>query len=269
VTRVFLLSGPDYSLAREEVIAVTGIPARRLGRLLLVSGRISNLKIERLALTKAVYKLLFVCSRKNISKRMGSFDWGKVYRGNFAVSVVWFSERSTGIGEAELAGHIWRKVKQPKVNLKNPATNVHLFIFNGYAVCALLERELHNPFEARKAHRRPAMLPASLHPKLARAMVNMTGIQQGVVVDPFCGTGGILIEAGLMGLKAEGYDLDNRMIRAAEINLRHANIRNFMLSRKDSRTLNSALKYVVTDMPYAREEEKGEKRICRRYMLGL
>ncbi len=48
--------------------------------------------------------------------------------------------------------------------------------------------------EARKVTHRPFSLPISLHPKLARALVNLARVPMGgVLLDPFCGTGGILL----------------------------------------------------------------------------
>ncbi len=44
-----------------------------------------------------------------------------------------------------------------------------------------------------------------MSPKLARCMVNLTGVKENdLVLDPFCGTGGILIEAGIMGARVIG-----------------------------------------------------------------
>jgi len=59
-------------------------------------------------------------------------------------------------------------------------------------------KELKSGFGKRKPHMRPGFHPSSLNPKLARAFVNLTGIRKGTIVDMFCGTGGILIEAGLI-----------------------------------------------------------------------
>ena len=50
------------------------------------------------------------------------------------------------------------------------------------------------------ANKRPFFRPVSLEPRLARAAVNIAaGVDEGYVVDPMCGTGGILIESALTG----------------------------------------------------------------------
>ena len=71
----------------------------------------------------------------------------------------------------------------------------------------------------RKAHLRPELQPTSLHPRLARALINLTGIRKGILLEPFCGAGGILLEAGLMGIKTVGYDIDKIVLKKCKINL--------------------------------------------------
>ena len=115
-------------------------------------------------------------------------------------------------------------------------------------------------FEARKAHKRPVLHPSSLHPKLARAMVNISGIRSGVVCDPFCGTGGILIEAGLMGFKTRGYDIEEKMIKGCKKNLEHFGIKNFALHAADA-TKTRLSGTIVTDLPYSRNTRKADLEI--------
>ena len=76
---------------------------------------------------------------------------------------------------------------------------------------------------ARRDQARPArdakvgMLP----PKLAQILINLCGpLEPGaVVLDPFCGTGVVLQEALLMGYRAYGTDISERMVKYSEKNL--------------------------------------------------
>lgn len=76
---------------------------------------------------------------------------------------------------------------------------------------------------ARRDQKRPArdakvgMLP----PKLAQILINLCGeLPEGArVLDPFCGTGVVLQEALLMGYRAYGTDVSERMIEYSEKNL--------------------------------------------------
>ncbi len=77
---------------------------------------------------------------------------------------------------------------------------------------------------AKRDQARPArdtkvgMLP----PKLAQILINLCGplSPNSVILDPFCGTGVVLQEALLMGYRAYGTDISERMIKYSEQNLR-------------------------------------------------
>ncbi len=58
-----------------------------------------------------------------------------------------------------------------------------------------------------------------LPPKLAQIMINFSGLKQGRILDPFCGTGVILQEASLMGYQVYGTDLVDKMISFSKENL--------------------------------------------------
>ena len=58
-----------------------------------------------------------------------------------------------------------------------------------------------------------------LPPKLARMMVNLTGVASGRLLDPFCGTGVLLQEAALLGFDVYGTDLSEKMVRYSTENL--------------------------------------------------
>jgi tRNA G10 N-methylase Trm11 len=70
---------------------------------------------------------------------------------------------------------------------------------------------------------RVGMLP----PKLAQIMVNLTAGNDNevdkdnppMILDPFCGTGVVLQEALLMGYKAYGTDIDERMVNYSRTNI--------------------------------------------------
>ncbi len=77
-------------------------------------------------------------------------------------------------------------------------------------------------WDGRTAPNRPFFKPVSLDPRLARSMVNLACPAGGRILDPFCGTGGILIEAALSGLEVCGSDLDERMVEGSRENLEWA-----------------------------------------------
>ncbi len=63
--------------------------------------------------------------------------------------------------------------------------------------------------------RKVGMLP----PKLSQIMINLANPSQSeLIYDPFCGSGGLLMEASLMGYKSAGSDLSEEMVKCSTIN---------------------------------------------------
>ena len=89
-----------------------------------------------------------------------------------------------------------------------------------------------------------------MSPKLARCMANLARVKEGdTVLDPFCGTGGILIEAGLIGCKVIGCDIDWKMKKGTATNLEYAGITDYKTHVVDVRELEmyEEVDAVVTD----------------------
>lgn len=105
-----------------------------------------------------------------------------------------------------------------------------------------------NQFDKRRAHLLEAGHPAMTHPRLARAMVNLSGADK--ILDPFCGAGGILIEAGLCGLSCVGFDIDEKMLERARKNLDFFGIKDYTLMKKDASAFVGKYTAVVTDLPF-------------------
>lgn len=254
---LFLLSKENIAMAKDEVFSLVGSKNYDLvGNLLIID--INSLTIDslskRLGYTKKIFRLLFSCKSKNAVENLKKYNWNKIYKKDFCLRI----EGDSKYTEKELAEYVWNGLKNPKVKLDNPRTAVFVFFIGGKCYCCLLENELKQDFDNRKAHKRPELHPSSMHPRLARVLVNLTGILKGEIVDPFCGSGGILIEAGLMGLRGVGYDIDQIMLTRAKINLEYYSVKNFKLVKKDALKLKRKINYIVTDLPYGKNTKKTE-----------
>ncbi len=100
-----------------------------------------------------------------------------------------------------------------------------------------------------------------MSPKLARCMVNLSRVNSGdLLLDPFCGTGGILIEAGLIGCKVAGSDVNWKMKNGSAINLDYCGITDYRTFNVDVRELKMYEKVdsVVTDPPYGISTSTGD-----------
>lgn len=113
----------------------------------------------------------------------------------------------------------------------------------------------------RRPTNRPFFQPGGMSPLLARALLNLalpTDPDRATVVDPMCGTGGLLIEAGLIGATAIGVDAQRRMVAGARRNLATYLDDGFAILQGDATTppLRSGLAdAVVMDVPYGRQSK--------------
>jgi tRNA (guanine10-N2)-dimethyltransferase len=108
-----------------------------------------------------------------------------------------------------------------RVNLTSPNLDFRLVVDEDITLGRVIHRVDRSGLESAKVARRPFSLPISLHPKLARALVNLSRVPTaGWVLDPFCGTGGVLLEAARIGLRAIGADVRTSMVAGARRSLR-------------------------------------------------
>jgi tRNA (guanine10-N2)-dimethyltransferase len=127
--------------------------------------------------------------------------------------------------ERKLGELILTSVPNAKVNLKKPAKTFVGILTNEKFVFGVKLTEISaKPFVERRPRRKPFFHPSAMQAKLARCMVNLAQPKAGdLVVDPFCGTGSMLIEASLLGCRVLGFDIQRRMARGTLRNLRHFN----------------------------------------------
>lgn len=206
---------------------------------------------QKLAFTKAAYDILFSCSQKNLETELKKFPWNKIILGTFCAR--------SSLDERKFAGIIWDQLKNkthknPCVDLQHPDTLIHFFFISKKVFVTKQLWKNTNTFLERKAQHRPGFYPASLHPQLALGMVNLSGVVSNtkIIVDPFCGTGGILIEAALSGRKCFGYDISKWMLEKCTENLKHYQIKNAAVQQGDATTFRKKCDAIVTELPFGK-----------------
>lgn len=113
----------------------------------------------------------------------------------------------------------------------------------------------------RQPTNRPFFHPGGMSPLLARAIVNIavpTDPGDAVLIDPMCGTGGTLIEAGLVGAYPVGVDVQHRMVRGARENLETYLDSPYSVVRGDATAVPiraGSGDAVVVDVPYGRQSK--------------
>jgi tRNA (guanine10-N2)-dimethyltransferase len=163
-----------------------------------------------------------------------------------------YSKINTEFMEGEIGSIFHENGK--RANLKNPQMKFRLVLTEDKSIFGCLLSSIDRSiFESRKPHNKPFFYPGVLMPRVARALVNISMPQESLL-DPFCGTGGILVEGGLIGLKVIGGDMQRKILLGAKMNLEHYNV-NYSLMFEDACRLalrNESVDAVVTDPPYGR-----------------
>jgi tRNA (guanine10-N2)-dimethyltransferase len=104
-------------------------------------------------------------------------------------------------------------------------------------------------YQCRNPMKRPFFHPGVMMPITARTLVNLSQAKVGdIICDPFCGTGGVLLEAELCGMKIIGSDMDPMMIEGCRKNLPDADL--FLADATKLPLCDHSVDSVVTDLPY-------------------
>ena len=156
----------------------------------------------------------------------------------------------------QVIDEVWRSLPERSVDLRDPVHEVNVYVTAGGLHWALL---LDEPVRGRLRERDPMQRPffrSMLVPRRrARCLVNLTGVQPGQrFLDPFCGTGALLVEAALIGAEAYGSDIDPVMVAGSRENLRHEALPGH-LRCIDARQLvewGTTFDGIATDIPYGR-----------------
>ncbi len=155
-----------------------------------------------------------------------------------------------------------------KVVFKNPDFRLRALHADRWYLAKVIHQRDRSGMESRRAPLRPFFSPVALHPKYARFLVNSTETVHGdVILDPFCGTGGIILEAALMGRRVVGNDISLNMVKGARLNLKYFNVKEFRVSNHDVKdlALDSTIDGIATDLPYGRNSNMSAESIHSLY----
>jgi len=104
---------------------------------------------------------------------------------------------------------------------------------------------------------KPYRTSSSLSARMARALINLVAPPAGSILDPFCGTGSILLEAAALGLHAFGRDHNLKMAGMSRRNLAHFDYSvNVVLG--SAQDCSQTADAIVTDLPYGRQLEQDQ-----------
>ncbi|WP_202320753.1 TIGR01177 family methyltransferase [Archaeoglobus neptunius] len=251
---LFYLSADNLPLARMEITRL----AESYGKVrsILHEGRITTVDydgkefFERLAYTNEVSQLVGVSSVEEIETFFRSVP---VFRGKCCVRVGGLKKGANEL-EKRLGAVLWKR--GAKISVSTPEVVYKVYVQGEKCYTGILKyvRD-RKQFYLRRPDRRPFLMPFAIKPKLARALVNLTGSREEEnFLDPMCGTGSFLIEAGLMGLNVMGIEFFKKIADGCRLNLDHYRIAGDVI-RGDARRMpfkDETIDGIATDYPYLR-----------------
>jgi len=217
---------------------------------------------KRAAYTHVCCKLLFCCEANifDINSCIKDIPFDSILDGksSFLVEVKRIKQYSPHINSVKLTellgDNILRSLgRKIKVDLTNPDVYFYGVLTEENFVFGLCMAKIkRGEFNLRATHLRPYMHPSSMSPFLSRLLVNLSRARaNSIFYDPFCGAGGILIEAALIGCRVIGSDVSAKMIRGAMYNLKHYGLDVNALFIADARLITiSKVDSISTDPPY-------------------
>lgn len=265
----FLLSGEHEDLPVSELKAILETEgysykiSEKLDQVLRVETDINCIEAlkQRAALTRLCALELLVCeaTTSSIVRAMHTAKLDQALKENesFVVRVKHVKACAPNIDgmllEQKLGELILKNTSKTSVKLRNPDKTFIGILTNRKFLLGLKLGEIPaTPFVQRRPRKRPFFHPSAMQSKLARCMVNLAQPKSGdIILDPFCGTGTMLIEAALIGCRPLGLDVQRRMAKGTLRNMTHFKIKPEGVIVADARSLPVAkVDSVVTDPPY-------------------
>ena len=261
MTYLYLLAGENLELAEAELqgfLESQDIPEKpdREQRLAETESKPGQLK--RLATTHEVSSKIKEFPRENL----GDLETDYTPEKSFAVRVENLSQEEIDTEKTEKILGEKLSSEENSVDLENPRTVVKAYILQEKIILGEVVEDINRGlFEDRKNQDRPFSSPVSLDPVLARVLVNLSGVKpREFLLDPFCGTGGILIEAGLCGVGVCGVDVKEEMAEGCIENLEAYGVISHDIQQGEGsesvEKFDQDFSAIVTDLPYGQASKK-------------
>ena len=247
---IFELSGENATLPFAELDCVGKVLDRRLQ--VAVAECPDPRETERLAMTQVVLEYLGECEPvlpafRALLKDL-AIETTRTFAGRAKKVHGGCNERNP-CSQKEFENLIGTMIAGP-VSLNNPDVEYRAIhsedrCYFGRVISVIAR----SAYDERNPGKRDFFHPGVMMPRMARTLVNLACAKPGdILVDPFCGTGGILIEAGLLSARPLGSDFDPMMVAGCR-----RNIQNPELLLADATALpfsSRSIDSVVTDLPY-------------------
>ncbi|MDV0441378.1 methyltransferase domain-containing protein [Methanorbis furvi] len=263
---LFELSGENTSLAIAEIACVGTVTRTATG------AAIAEVEYPetttRLAQTHVVMELIGECDGTSSALQELLTQLNIIADRPFACRVRKVHPSTVDAPQLELERMMGKSIRGT-VCLSNPEVEYRaLFTDNRCFLGKVLYTIDRGSYAYRNPQRRAFFHPGVMMPLMARTMVNLTHVMPGeLLCDPFCGTGGMLLETELMGVVSIGSDYDPEMLEGCRSNLPDG-----AYVRADATRMpypDGCFDAVATDLPYGQSTTVGADSLDTLYVDSL
>jgi len=289
---LILGSGWHPFLFRSEIKSLFGDFKTLHPRLILLDKAIEDKFLLRLSSAALVDDLIHFGGFSNetdftrLSQEISNWSRENLPLGSFAVRSKKLGSGVKGVSRRDLEREVGAQLysEQNPVDLNNPQYEIVIIVAgkvdgevhwdsvvsNPCIIWGIRENKWVKPnFIGRQPMERPFFKPISLEPRLAKLLISLAHrekINPTTMIDPFCGTGGIAIEALLQGMDVCASDLDPTMVYGAKKNLSWADKNNLGRIKVEKCSVKNIAKLwakknnciFVFDPPYGRNAWKSD-----------
>jgi len=261
------ISGENVELAKAEVESLLNqfLVDKELtwqGRLVKIQMSVdpTGFLLERAALVQKAGIILYESSHvDSITQVISEDEWiAHITRqDDFSVKTLCVHEdndlRKRLQIERILGAHI-KQVTGAKVNLRSPSVQILVLLLpERILVCKSGTSKLRTLLRNREPGKKPFFHPSMMNSTLARVMCNLAEVRvDDVVLDPFCGGGGILCEASHIGASVIGMDLSWKLLVGAITNLSEISTKYSIIQGDAQHLPIKSVHRIVSDPPYGR-----------------
>ncbi|NOR85502.1 methyltransferase domain-containing protein, partial [archaeon] len=262
---VALLSGKNIDMAKVEVNSISNLYVEKtlVGRVLLFESD-DSINFSKLGLTHEGGIFL--------GKNIEDIDFNVFSDKNIKISVLNLkSELNSLLFSKKIGEFIFKKGLNVDFNSNN-VLRVYLTV-NGVYFTKQVFMQDKKEFAKRASSKRKFFMPTSIDSMFARALVNIAGAKKNVsVLDCFCGSGGLLLEAAVVGADVFGCDIEEKCVKGTEDNLEQFGFKVTAVTG-DALDVDSVFdkKFdcVVTDLPFGKSSKivESKKKLYSSFML--
>ena len=275
----FIVSGEHHTLPISEINAILETYSIYSKKKFLYNstyaieaeGQITAQILNRLTMTKRVCEFLF--STKNITdlkENIKSYSFDFLKNKSFRITI---KKKKVDINSQELSNDLGDFIKtkyDATVNLTNPDIELVVLFTDEILIGKTIFKQK-NKFSDRKPQDKPYFIPGTIKTKISRVLINLARIKEGErLLDPFCGCGGFIIEAGLMKIDIVGYDIDPKIVEYAKSNLKHYGVSKYDVKVGDATKIQEKdIDAIVCDPPYGLSTKKHIDNLNTLYSLSI